>query len=56
MATVEGWSLAHGQTAAKLGYFENQGGAMRITILRHPIARALSRYWCVFSQWLISIY
>ena len=45
MAIAEGWSVRHGQTAAKLRYFEDQGGVVRITILRDPIARALSRYW-----------
>jgi hypothetical protein len=50
MAIVEGWSLRHGQTAAKLRYFEDQGGVVRITILRDPIARAISRYWFVVTR------
>ena len=42
---AEGWSVAHARTAAKLRGLEQEGGVIRVTILRHPIARALSRYW-----------
>ena len=46
LVVAEGWSLAHAPTAAKLAAVDAWGSrAVRITVLRHPIARAVSRYW-----------
>ena len=45
ITVAEGWSLSHAPTAAKLRAMEGAGGAIRVTILRHPIKRIVSRYW-----------
>jgi hypothetical protein len=45
MTIVEGWSMSHSLTAAKLRLRESQGNVVRLTVLRHPIARIVSRYW-----------
>lgn len=44
ITVAEGWSTAHGPTMAKLVAARDKG-ALRVTVLRHPINRALSRYW-----------
>jgi hypothetical protein len=45
MVVAEGWSIAHAPTLSKLQNLERMGNTVRITILRNPIERALSRYW-----------
>eukprot|EP00613_Pedinella_sp_CCMP2098_P036477 CAMPEP_0171805692 /NCGR_PEP_ID=MMETSP0991-20121206/74874_1 /TAXON_ID=483369 /ORGANISM="non described non described, Strain CCMP2098" /LENGTH=322 /DNA_ID=CAMNT_0012418337 /DNA_START=275 /DNA_END=1244 /DNA_ORIENTATION=+ len=45
MVVAEGWSTAHALTQIKLRNLQDEGSVVRITILRHPIARIMSRYW-----------
>jgi hypothetical protein len=45
MIVSEGWSTAHLLTQSKLQNLQAEGSVCRITILRHPIARIMSRYW-----------
>jgi hypothetical protein len=51
MLVAEGWSLSHAPTVAKLASLEGRGSggiasrALRVTILRHPVERIISRYW-----------
>ena len=46
ITVCEGWSLSHPATFAKLALSEATGrNAIRITILRHPLERIISRYY-----------